>query len=232
MRGRTSRVAGASRGQTRGPRGADLGVAPVLGRFPGGLRYSLGTLPPGPDGAPSREGGLFSTRAGASDGPGKGAREQHNVVATPGSGPLTPLGAAWRRFDSSSCTNHGLFGASWSVCLVAILRVLVKIRYMTIRDEADELLDEFDLFEDPDKPMETLAAVAEALDVPVHAARQVASALDVPMVGATFALTRDRALDLAEQLDAEGWQLGPEEEEDEDLGDEEEGDEEDGDEDD
>jgi hypothetical protein len=87
---------------------------------------------------------------------------------------------------------------------------------MTIRDEADDLLDDADLFSDPSRPVATVAELAEAYELPVHAVRACAAEMVIgAKVGHVTVFTRETALDLAEELDSQGWELGPADEEDE-----------------
>jgi len=94
-------------------------------------------------------------------------------------------------------------------------------RIMSIRDQAAELLESAGLYDDEDRPVATVAELADAFDVPPAAVRSAAIDVGAQKVGASLALTEERALDCAEELASRGFAIG---DDDDDETDEAEGD--------
>jgi hypothetical protein len=88
---------------------------------------------------------------------------------------------------------------------------------MSIRDQAAELLESADLFADEDRPVATVAELADAFDVPRAAVRSAAIDVGAQKVGASLALTESLALDCAEELSSRGFQIGDESDEEDDA---------------
>ena len=90
-----------------------------------------------------------------------------------------------------------------------------------IRAYARELLDEASLYSTA-RPLATVSDLSDAFEVPLHVVRACVAEMSLgTRIGNTLALTRDDAIDLGEQLDADGWELGPEDEAEEDETDDE-----------
>ncbi len=85
--------------------------------------------------------------------------------------------------------------------------------------DADDALALAGLYQDPDRPCETLADVADALDVDLVDARAAAAVVDAPKLGRGYVLTREKAIEVAAMLEDMGAAEEPGDE-DEDLDDE------------